>query len=152
MKEILMKGARELKTTCKEIVEDCIVHRLEVVHELEERFKTIEGKCVGYGLAANQLGIIERAAILSPTALIEDAYVMLNPEILRHGKDIVYGNEGCLSQPGVIKEIGRYRVLDIQYRNKDWKLITRTVKSLEARIIQHELDHLNGLDCLENRL
>ena len=149
MKNILINNEKELYTKCTTYLPT----DENVVKDLLEVFTSSSSdKCLGYGIAGNQIGYTKRVILVSPTTKKKDIIIMYNPTIINHGRDIVYDVEGCLSYPNKREKIGRYRVIDIQYNTKDWKYVTETIKGFNARIIQHELDHLEGLNCLENRL
>jgi len=146
-KDILQFGALELATVCT----DATAGDFEMIKDMYDTFTNTLGKPIGYGLAANQIGYTKKCILISPELSNKTVKFLANPKILNHGKDIVVLPEGCLSKKG-IKEIGRYRVIDVEYYDETWTKRTETFKGISARIIQHELNHLDGLDCLENRL
>jgi len=108
----------------------------------------LEGK--GVGLAAPQVGVNKRlfVAILD----MERIEVFINPVILEHSEEMELDSEGCMSIPGKVGDVPRYKSVKIQYFNgKTMK--KETFEGLNARIIQHEYDHLNGvlyIDKAEN--
>jgi peptide deformylase len=154
MKEILKNNEKELYVACEDVTRDDSV----VVKDMLEVFSRslIPGHdssyCIGVGLAANQIGHSKRVILISPAAKADEITVMNNPVIVNHGKDVVQEEEACLSYPGVKSIVGRYRVIDVEYYDMSWNKIKETYKGFAARIIQHEIDHLNGLNCLQNRL
>ena len=98
----------------------------------------------GVGIAAPQVGVSKRIFIASPTMKPGEEYVFVNPEILEaHGRQA--GMEGCLSLPGVSGEIPRAKTVRFRAQDRSGKPVEMTVKDFFARIIQHELDHLNGI-------
>ena len=98
----------------------------------------------GVGLAAPQVGISKRILIASPTMTQGEEYVFVNPEILEaRGREL--GMEGCLSLPGISGEIPRAKIIRFRALDRQGKPIEMEVKDFFARIIQHELDHLNGI-------
>lgn len=97
----------------------------------------------GVGLAAPQIGISKRVIIV----LIEeeDQFIpLINPEILET-KGEVLGQEGCLSVPGKIGLVNRFDWIKVSYQTTKGEKTTLEAKDMLARIIQHELDHLNGI-------
>ncbi len=98
----------------------------------------------GIGLAAPQIGISLRAAVINTTGMDEDLICVINPVIESlSGKSVI--KEGCLSIPGIFEnvkrpEFVRVRALDIEGREQ----IIET-GGMEARVLQHEIDHLNGV-------
>ena len=98
----------------------------------------------GVGLAAPQIGVSKRILIASPTMTPGEEYVFVNPEILEaRGREL--GLEGCLSLPGVSGEIARAKRIRLRALNRKGEPVEVEVKDFFARIIQHEVDHLNGV-------
>jgi len=98
----------------------------------------------GVGLAAPQVGISKRILVALPTMTQGEEYVFVNPEILEtQGREL--GLEGCLSLPGISGEIPRATIVLFRAQDRKGKPVEMKVKDFFARIIQHELDHLNGV-------
>lgn len=98
----------------------------------------------GVGLAAPQVGISKRILIASPTMTRGEEYVFVNPEIFEaRGREL--GLEGCLSLPGISGEIARAKIVRFRALDRKGQPLEMEVKDFFARIIQHELDHLNGI-------
>ena len=96
-------------------------------------------RCVG--MAANMIGV--RKTIL--VALIGKEYlIMVNPKIVDHSKSCYDTEEGCLSLPGQ-RPAKRYRIIVVEYWDKKFKKKKQTFKDFEAQIIQHEMDHFDGI-------
>jgi len=96
----------------------------------------------GVGLAAPQVGINMQFCIIRH----EDCNVnMINPQIVSHSKDTVRDSEGCLSLPDVVVSIKRRRLFTVEYLDEKWEVQCRTFEGFEARIVQHEIDHLVGI-------
>ena len=95
----------------------------------------------GLGLAAPQVGILKRAII----ADVGDGLVSLvNPKILwRQGKDTM--SEGCLSIPGINLEIKRSKEVIVEGLTKEGEKVQLGAVGLLARVLQHEIDHLDGI-------
>ena len=98
----------------------------------------------GVGLAAPQVGIPKRILVASPTMTRGEEYVFVNPEILEaRGREL--GVEGCLSLPGISGEIPRAKIIRLRVLDRNGEPVEMEIKDFFARIIQHEVDHLNGL-------
>jgi peptide deformylase len=106
----------------------------------------------GAGLAANQIGVLQRVVIFgfdeNPRYPDRDPIpitILVNPEIKPLGEKIEEDWEGCLSVPGMRGWVPRYR--HILYRGFDpaGKFIEREVEGFHARVVQHECDHLDGV-------
>jgi len=95
----------------------------------------------GLGLAAPQVGILKRVIV----ADVGDGLVSLvNPKILwRQGKDVM--SEGCLSIPGINLEIKRSKEVIVEGLTKEGEKVQLGAVGLLARVLQHEIDHLDGI-------
>lgn len=103
---------------------------------------------IGVGLAAPQVGIFKRMFVISLSGYINDAKVYFNPRIIGHGRDVAVESEGCLSVPGQRRPMRRWAVIDVAYQRADGQFVRETLKRFEARVFQHELDHLDGIVCM----
>lgn len=104
-------------------------------------------KAPGIGLAANQVGVLKQIITIN----FEDEknnrkanYILFNPSIIKYSKETVIMEEGCLSLPEQYADIERPREITIEYIDENKKLIKKEVEGYEARILQHEIDHLSG--------
>ncbi len=97
----------------------------------------------GVGLAAPQVGISQRIIIASPQAKPGTERVYLNPEIIeKEGEEL--GLEGCLSLPGIAAEVLRAKKITFSAMDLDGNKQKIKAEGFFARIIQHEIDHLDG--------
>jgi len=97
----------------------------------------------GIGLAAPQVGVSQRLFVCKIPD--REALVFINPEIIATSQEIVPYEEGCLSIPGMYAEVTRPEAISIQAFNLKGKPFKMDATGLLARVIQHELDHLNGV-------
>lgn len=101
----------------------------------------------GVGLAAPQVGIEHKLLVLNPSGSRDDRsgeLVLCNPRITRK-KGREFGEEGCLSFPGIHAEVERWVDITVAYQDLDGRECTMTATGWLARIVQHELDHLDGV-------
>lgn len=101
----------------------------------------------GIGLAAPQVGVNERAVVCyfnhgSDHELIVD---MMNPEIVERSDEMLVEEEGCLSLPGKFDKVARHASLTVKYQDMKGHEHVLKLKGLNARIVQHEVDHLEGM-------
>jgi len=112
-----------------------------------EMFETMR-KANGIGLAANQVGILKRIIVIDVSEVdgLENIkpLTLINPIILEQREKCIM-EEGCLSVPDVRDEIERSRVIKIKYNDTNFKKTELEASDLLARVIQHEIDHLNGI-------
>jgi peptide deformylase len=112
---------------------------------VESMFETMyAGK--GLGLAAPQIAISQRIAVIDPSAGEDPAarLVLINPEFLiKQGKQT--GEEGCLSIPGFREDVTRAMKVRVRAKNAEGETFEKDAEELMARAIQHEMDHLDGV-------
>lgn len=96
----------------------------------------------GAGMAANQLGMPIRVFVINHGGR---QIVCVNPSIISHSDDKETGVEGCLSLPGVRVPKARWTRIRVRYWTLERGLKEHYMSGMQARIFQHELDHLNGI-------
>lgn len=100
----------------------------------------------GIGLAAPQIGVGKRVIVVDISPVEEEIkpLALVNPEIVgKQGQ--VEGVEGCLSVPGVEGVVCRYESVTVQGKNESGDAVTMEADGLLSRVIQHEIDHLDGV-------
>ena len=98
----------------------------------------------GVGLAAPQVGISKRIAVIDSRRSPDEKMVLVNPSIVkRHGEEA--SEEGCLSVPDAFGNVKRASRIEVVAQDLSGKKIRFTAEGFLARIIQHEVDHLDGL-------
>jgi len=95
----------------------------------------------GLGLSSNQIGLRQRAFIIKANPMI----CMINPNIVSSSDGMTTDEEGCLSYPNLLLKKKRYNVIRVRYATPNGDIQTEKFERLTARIIQHEMDHLNGI-------
>ena len=117
--------------------------------ELEPLFDRMEDAMIaskGVGLAAPQVGIAKQIAIVNPEPEEKQSLIrMINPRIVRTSGETETLEEGCLSVPGIRGEVVRHSKIEVVYQDETGKEHSLTAEGMRARIIQHEIDHLNGV-------
>ncbi len=98
----------------------------------------------GVGLAAPQIGKSQRLVVLYHPELHPKPLVMLNPEILKRAAEFFELGEGCLSLPGVNVNVSRPSAVRVKYQDLKGAMRETEYEGLMARIVYHEVDHLNG--------
>jgi peptide deformylase len=113
-----------------------------------ERMVAIMHDALGVGLAATQLGVMRRLLVFqagpdaTPTALV-------NPEIEWSSEEAEVAEEGCLSLPGIVVDVERPLHVRVRASDASGAPLQVEASGLEARVIQHEVDHLDGVLMLE---
>jgi peptide deformylase len=112
---------------------------------LNDMRQTLKG-VNGLGLAAPQVGHNIRAAVCILNYGTEKEIIvdMINPEILSFSEEMITDEEGCLSLPGQYGKVARHKSLKVRYFDRKGKQHTLVLENLNAVIVQHEVDHLDG--------
>jgi peptide deformylase len=113
-----------------------------------ERMGHLMDDALGVGLAATQVGVVHRLLVYrvqqdGPLA------ALINPEVEWSGRDTEAMEEGCLSLPGVLVEVDRPILVRVRALDEFGEPILIEASGLEARVIQHEIDHLDGVLILD---
>ena len=129
MKDPLFLGVKSQPATAED---------LSVAQDLLDTLAAHREGCVG--MAANMIGIRKRIIVFDNDGT---DMVMFNPEIIKQ-EGQYETEEGCLSLPG-IRKTKRYHKIKVQYQNASFQTRIKTFSGWTAQIIQHEIDHCNGI-------
>lgn len=101
----------------------------------------------GLGLAAPQVS--ENIRVIAVTLGYgtdkKVVVAMVNPVIVYHGEETVLGEEGCLSLPGIYGKVDRWKELTVEFADVSGVKQILNLSDLDARVVQHEIDHLDGV-------
>ncbi len=134
---VLREKAREVKKVTREVKTLC-----------KDMLDTMRS-APGVGLAANQVGILQRVIVIELPEDEEDAlsgkpFCLVNPEIVR-GSGSQIGQEGCLSVPGYVGEVERFDTVLVKALSTNGRPVKLNAQGFLARVLQHEIDHLDGV-------
>jgi peptide deformylase len=123
-------------------------------YELSNELHKIRVEGGGIGLAAPQVGINTQVLVIGmgdfKTEGAEDYnQVFFNPNILSTDGEKVYWIEGCLSFPGLFVKVKRHETIELQWESEEGSECNQTFEGVTSRILQHEIDHLNGITFLK---
>lgn len=109
----------------------------------------------GIGLAAPQVGVHKRLIVVDPDPqnTATPPLVLINPDIRGYSADIVLAQEGCLSIPEVYLDVKRPEAIEVTFKDERGRPQRAKMSGLAARVVQHEIDHLEGVlfvDRVEN--
>ena len=106
----------------------------------------------GRGLAAPQIGILQRIFVMDATWKTgpHTPEIFLNPEILWRAATTVPGPEGCLSIPGMVAEVTRATEIILRWTTPDGAIAAQKLTGFRAICAQHEMDHLDGILTLDH--
>ena len=118
---------------------------------IDDLFKT-KSAFSGAGLAAPQIDEPWRIFVIGmginhryPNALPLPESVLINPVIKSIGDELISDWEGCLSVPGLRGEVERWQHIHLKWQDQDGALHTEELQDFHARVVQHEMDHLEGV-------
>ena len=114
------------------------------LYQIFNQMKEILEKAGGVGLAAPQVGLLYRLFI-ADLNLDNKIKIFINPEIINYSKETEVLEEGCLSLPGLWGLVERPKSITVVYRDLEGRKIKKKYSGLASRIIQHEIDHLDGI-------
>jgi len=136
IRDIHILGSPVLRQRAEEI--DVVNDEVRAL--VDDMFDTMAAAS-GIGLAANQIGVARRVAVINADG---QTFAMINPRIVESsGRDSK--EEGCLSIPDAFAEVARPERVVLEALNESGEAIRMDVSALVARAIQHELDHLDGI-------
>jgi len=126
-----------LRTNCEDVLPEEVD---EIINKLEEELQLSEKNgAPGVGLAAPQIGIFKKAAIIR----VSDISVnLINPKIIKSYDEFIFSGEGCLSFPGLFKERKGFNQIVVKNGIDPVSFIAT---GLFAVVIQHEIEHLKGI-------
>ena len=129
----------------------CLKTPAEPVSEITDEIREIWQDMIdtmeampGVGLAANQIGVMLRLAVVDASKERGKAIRMANPEVLHASIEYRDHDEASPNLPGVYAKISRPRAVTVRYLNEDGEMEERDFVHLWATSVQHQIDHLNG--------
>jgi peptide deformylase len=140
--EILKDDHKALLTRCTEVTYEV------PKHVIDSMFTTMY-EADGIGLAANQVGIMSRFFIMDISKKGMHKHVFINPVIVEKSRNVVKFEEGCLSYNNVRVRKLRHSKITVEYKDYLGRTKRKIFKDIEAIVIQHEIDHLNGVSFVE---
>ena len=115
---------------------------IQTAQDLLDTLEAHRETCVG--MAANMIGVRRRIIVFADENAKGGISLMLNPEIIKASGEYET-EEGCLSLLGGPRKTKRFKTIKVQYQNTDFRTRIKTYTGFTAQIIQHEIDHCNGI-------
>tara|TARA_R110000851_G_scaffold187483_2_gene337374 strand:+ start:2959 stop:3408 length:450 start_codon:yes stop_codon:yes gene_type:complete len=103
----------------------------------------------GIGLAANQVGYARRMFVMDTSTDRDSPKIFINPVIEKRAKNKITEEEGCLSCPNQFADVRRPEYVGLSWICRHGKKQYKTFYHLPARVVQHEMDHLEGKLCID---
>ena len=111
---------------------------------VDDLFETMHA-ARGVGLAANQVGVARRVAVVDVGADDPGPLVLVNPVVVSRSDETDSAEEGCLSIPEVFGEVSRPAAVTVEALDRDGRPWRAELRGYKARAVQHEIDHLDGV-------
>lgn len=148
IKPIYLLGQQVLR----EVASEMDINNREEVTALVEDLKQTLKESQGCGLAAPQIGVSKRVVIVDADGM-EETYpylegfkrTLINPVVVEESTSTCTFNEGCLSVPFVYADVTRPATIKVRYYDEDLKEVEEVFDKFACRMVQHELDHLEGI-------
>jgi peptide deformylase len=118
------------------------------LQRLVDRMNALMLDAGGAGLAATQVGILRRLFVFRP-AEADAPIAVANPVILARSEELETDEEGCLSLPGVLVPVERSQSVTLEGQDATGAKVTLELEGFDARVCQHEVDHLDGVLMLD---
>lgn len=129
-----------------------------IMERMKELMFGVDGKkqpLIAVGMAAPQIGVGKRMFVYCPMAptknlaknVKRNLIEVYNPEILRHGTQVATVEEGCVSDPSFYAPVQRWQIIEVLFYDREGNRYYQKLSGWQARVFQHEVDHLNGVIC-----
>lgn len=149
LRELVIYGDERLQQISEKIekIDD------EILTLINDMFETMY-KERGVGLAAVQIGILKRLIVISVPDFDDETkpdfkLALINPEIIWHGEEKEILEEGCLSFPEIRDDVARYKEIKVKYLDKEGNEQILEAEGYIAKVLQHEIDHTNGISFID---
>ena len=120
----------------------------ETLARLAERMTQLMHDARGVGLAATQVGVLQRLFVFQADEE-DEVRAVVNPQLTTRSEELESGDEGCLSLQGVLVPVERSLSVTLEGQDLEGKPLRLELEELRARVVQHELDHLDGTLMIE---
>ena len=138
--KLVYYGNATLASTAEMIknIDDNIINIIDNMFEIMYKEK-------GIGLAAPQINLNKRIIVVDPDGEMRNKIALINPEIISFSDNVAPYEEGCLSLPGLTADVVRPTEIIVRGLSPAGDIVEYEASELLARIIQHEIDHLDGI-------
>jgi len=150
LKDLIAQDDPRLREVCNPVVwpDPSLISELNKLHNTLEEFRDIKG--FGRAIAAPQLGIMKRMIAVNFGA---NRFALINPEFTWHSKSTQAVWDDCLSLPEIVVRVSRHESISLTYQNEQGEHIHWEKLSPDlAELVQHEVDHLNGILMTERAI
>ncbi|MFH2049493.1 MAG: peptide deformylase [bacterium] len=142
-KKILLLGDPKLYTKCLPVKKEELSSILEVIDDLHETITNFQSE-YGWGraIAAPQIGVFKRIVYMFHK---QTSSVFINPVLTDKSEEMMEVWDNCMSFPDLLVKVNRHKSCRLTYRDKDWIEHSEIIEGDMSELIQHEVDHLDGV-------
>ena len=142
IKDILLLGNPLLNQVSEPVSEDEVVDAIAIGKDLEETMRRFREKH-GWGraISAPQIGVRKRVVYLQ----VDRPWLVINPEVSDESEEMIEIWDDCMSFPDLLVKVRRHESFTMSWRDEHWELHERRIEGLYSELLQHEIDHLNGI-------
>jgi len=150
-RDVLILGNPNLRQISATIIQFDDLELKEEIRDLKEALETFRKEHgFGRGIAAIQIGIPKNIIALN---LGEETYVILNPEITHYSTDTFTMWDDCMSFPDLVVKVRRNKSINLKYQDEHGEnRVWDTLGIAESELLQHEIDHLNGIMAIDRAI
>lgn len=142
IREILLLGNSKLYEASYPVKFEELPEIISIVDDLHDTLMDCKSKySMGRAIAAPQIGVMKRLIYM----YIDKPVVLINPELTFRNSGLTDVWDDCLSFPGLLVKVQRYKKCHIEFRGMDWKKHFLQLEGDLSELLQHECDHLNGI-------
>ena len=143
--DILLLGDPRLYEVCEPILNEELSSVSDWQASLHEAMEDVRRK-YGFGraIAAPQLGIMKRLVYMN----IDQPKVLINPVIIEKSEELIQLWDDCMSFPQLLVRVSRHKKITLKYFDEHWNEHQWTLEDDLSELLQHELDHLDGILCI----
>jgi peptide deformylase len=151
VRDILTLGNLLLRKKCSEVNGFSDVKLKEEIIDLEDTLDDFRKKNgFGRGIAASQVGILKRFIALN---LGNGTFVMINPRIISRSEELFTLWDDCMSFPDLLVKIQRSKLINLEYQDEEGNIKNwNNIEQAESELLQHEIDHLDGILAIDKVL
>ncbi len=149
LQDLLLLGDPRLYQTSVDVEERELHEVKNWVEDLHNVMEEIRAKYrFGRGIAAPQLGIMKRLIYIN----LDEPQVIINPQFEFKSNDTFNLWDDCMSFPHLLVHVSRHTEIEISFRDEHWKLKSLRASGALSELLQHEIDHLDGILCIDRAI
>lgn len=149
VKEILLLGNPKLYESCKPVKKSEIKDIKHVVEDIHDTLMDFRKKYkAGRAIAAPQIGVMKRLVYMH----LQRPVFFINPVLSGFSKQTITLWDDCMSFPDILVKVKRYKSCEISFRDLKWNKQSMVLEENLSELLQHEVDHLNGILAIQRAL